>query len=68
MAHLTDDQDEDDLDPLPVRIAADRRCLACNSTFRSRSAANRICGKCRRLEAWTAGISECVVTSGEYHF
>jgi len=29
------DQEEDDLDPLPPRIAADRRCLSCTRTFRS---------------------------------
>jgi hypothetical protein len=68
MTHLTDDQDEDDLDPLPVRVVAMRRCLSCSRLFRSRSVANRICGKCKRLEAWTVGISECVVTSREYHF
>jgi hypothetical protein len=62
------DQEEDDLDPLPPRIAADRRCLSCTRTFRSHSAANRICPRCRNQEAWKNGISECASTLREYQF
>ncbi len=29
----------------------DRKCLKCNETFRSKSAANRICKKCSQVNA-----------------
>ena len=29
----------------------DRKCLKCNETFRSKSAANRICKKCSQINA-----------------
>ena len=29
----------------------DRKCLKCNKTFRSKSAANRICKKCSKVNA-----------------
>jgi hypothetical protein len=36
--------------PLPHE-PGDRKCLKCNETFRSKSAANRICKKCSQINA-----------------
>jgi hypothetical protein len=42
--------------PLPHE-PGDRACLKCNETFRSKSAANRICKKCSRINA-SLNVSE----------
>lgn len=31
--------------------SGDRKCLKCNETFRSKSAANRICKKCSQINS-----------------
>jgi hypothetical protein len=41
-----------------VRVAAMRRCLACNRLFPSRSAGNRICCCCQRSRSWREGVTK----------
>lgn len=47
-----------DLEPLPVQVAAPRRCLSCSQTFASFGAGNRICPRCRRLDSWKNSVPE----------
>jgi hypothetical protein len=56
MMHIADDQEDDD--PLPVHVPAQRRCLSCSKPFQSRSASNRICYRCHRLQNWRDGSTE----------
>jgi hypothetical protein len=44
--------------PTQIQVAAPRRCLGCSSTFPSKWNGNRICGRCRDLDAWISSTAE----------
>lgn len=51
--------------PVPVKSdrqrQRERRCLSCNRPFASTGPGNRICRKCKHLEAWVSGTREFAV-------
>jgi hypothetical protein len=40
------------------RVAAKRRCLSCRRPFQSCWAGHRICTRCKRLDAWSAPVTD----------
>lgn len=56
-------------DPMAFRLQAmqkTRRCLACSDDFASTGPGNRICGRCKSLEAWTSPDEFSVVSSAAF--
>jgi hypothetical protein len=48
----------DGMAPRQIVQAAQRRCLACRTAYRSTWAGDRICRPCRKHEAWRSGDHE----------
>lgn len=51
------DDHDDDLDPLPPQVVAQRRCLGCEKMFQSKGVGHR-CPRCRDRDVWRSGIAE----------
>ena len=51
--------------PAPVKSnrqwQRERRCLSCSRPFASTGPGNRICRKCKHLEAWMSGARDFTV-------
>jgi ribosomal protein S27AE len=49
------------LDPQKHRqnlLRKSRKCLRCSTSFDSHGPGNRVCGRCKSIDAWTSAVPE----------